>query len=85
MLTHALVERRVDALIIVSAPGDSSYLQADIDHRLVVVAVDRPLSGVDVDTLTIDNRGAPAPRWPSWSPRATGGSQSSASTRGCGP
>ena len=58
VLTHALVERRVDALIIVSAPGDSSYLQADIDHRLVVVAVDRPLSGVDVDNLTIDNRGA---------------------------
>ena len=49
VLTHALVERRVDALIIVSAPGDSSYLQADIDHGLVVVAVDRPLSGVDVD------------------------------------
>ncbi len=31
VLTHALVERRVDALIVVSAPGDSSYLQAG--HR----------------------------------------------------
>lgn len=57
-LTRALVERRVDALVIVSAPGDSSYLQLDIDHGLVVVAVDRPLDGVSVDTVTIDNRAA---------------------------
>src|SRR5262249_12114661 len=53
--TRALVERRVDALIVVSAPGDSSYLQLDIDHGLAVGAVDRPLEGVDVDTVTIDN------------------------------
>ncbi len=33
-LTKALVERRVDALVVVSAPGDSSYLQLDIDHGL---------------------------------------------------
>jgi LacI family transcriptional regulator len=55
-LTRALVERRVDALVIVSAPGDASYLQADIDHGLVVVAVDRPLEGIDVDTVTLDNQ-----------------------------
>jgi LacI family transcriptional regulator len=58
MLTRALVERRVAALVVVSAPGDSSYLQLDIDHGLVVGAVDRPLQGVSVDTVTIDNRGA---------------------------
>jgi LacI family transcriptional regulator, galactose operon repressor len=58
MLTRALVERRVDALIFVSAPGDSSHLQLDIDHGLAVGAVDRPLEGVSVDTVTIDNRGA---------------------------
>jgi LacI family transcriptional regulator len=58
VLTRALVERRVDALIVVSAPGDSSYLQLDIDHGLPVGAVDRPLEGVHVDTVTIDNRGA---------------------------
>ena len=57
-LTRALVERRVDALVIVSAPGDSSYLQPEIDHGLVVVAVDRPLEGVSVDTVTIDNQAA---------------------------
>ena len=57
-ITGALVERRVDALVVVSAPGDSSYLQVDLDHGLPVVAVDRPLVGVAVDTVVIDNRGA---------------------------
>ena len=57
-LTRTLVERRVDALVVVSAPGDSSYLQLDIDHGLVIGAVDRPLEGIEVDTVTIDNRGA---------------------------
>ena len=57
-LTSAFVERRVDALVIVSAPGDSSYLQPEIDHGLVVVAVDRPLEGLIVDTVTLDNQAA---------------------------
>jgi LacI family transcriptional regulator len=57
-LTRALVERRVDALVIISAPGDASYLQPEINHGLVVVAVDRPLEGVSVDTVTIDNQAA---------------------------
>jgi len=58
MLTRVLVERRVAALMVVSAPGDSSYLQLDIDHGLAVGAVDRPLEGVSVDTVRIDNRDA---------------------------
>ena len=57
-LSRTLVERRVDALIVVSAPGDASYLQPEIDHGLVVVAVDRPLEGVGVDTVTVDNEAA---------------------------
>lgn len=57
-LTRTLVERRVDVLVVVSAPGDASYLQPEIDHGLVVVAVDRPLEGVGVDTVTVDNREA---------------------------
>lgn len=56
--SRALVERRVDALIVVPAPGDASYLQPDIDHGLVVVAVDRPLEGVSVDTVVVDNERA---------------------------
>jgi len=56
--SRALVERRVDALVVVSAPGDASYLQPEIDHGLVVVAVDRPLDGVAVDTVVVDNEKA---------------------------
>ncbi len=57
-LSRTLVERRVDALVVVPAPGDTTYLQADIEHGLVVVAVDRPLEGVGVDTVTVDNEAA---------------------------
>jgi LacI family transcriptional regulator len=54
-IASTLVERRVDGLIIMSAPGDASYLRADIRHGLVIVAMDRPLEGLDVDTVTVDN------------------------------
>lgn len=55
-IVRTFVERRLDALIIIPAPGDAHYLQAEIDHGLVVVAIDRPLDGVDVDTAVVDNR-----------------------------
>jgi LacI family transcriptional regulator len=54
-IASTLVERRVDGLIIMSAPGDASYLRADIRHGLTIVAMDRPLEGLDVDTITVDN------------------------------
>ena len=59
-IVRALVERRVDALLLVPAPGEASYLQVDIDHGLVVVSLDRPVIGVDVDTVIVDNRTASA-------------------------
>jgi LacI family transcriptional regulator len=59
-IVRALVERRVDALLLVPAPGEASYLQVDIDHGLVVVSLDRPTMGVDVDTVIVDNRSATA-------------------------
>jgi LacI family transcriptional regulator len=59
-IVQALVERRVDALLVVPAPGDASYLQREIDHGLQVVALDRPLIGVSVDTVTVDNQAAAA-------------------------
>ena len=59
-IVRALVERRVDALLLVPAPGEASYLQVDIDHGLVVVSLDRPIVGVDVDTVIVDNRSAAA-------------------------
>ncbi|MDX6621218.1 MAG: LacI family transcriptional regulator [Gaiellales bacterium] len=55
-LVRALVERRVDALLITPAPGNGSHLRNDIQHGLVVVALDRPLVGVDVDTVIVENR-----------------------------
>lgn len=58
VVTRAFVERRVDAIVLVSAPGDSSYLHAELQHGLTLVAVDRPLRGVAVDTVTLDNEGA---------------------------
>jgi LacI family transcriptional regulator len=59
-IVRALVERRVDALLLVPAPGEASYLQVDIDHGFVVVSLDRPITGVDVDTVIVDNRSAAA-------------------------
>jgi LacI family transcriptional regulator len=38
-----------------TAPGPDDYLRQDIAHGLVVVALDRPLEGLDVDTVTVDN------------------------------
>ena len=55
ILAGALVERRVDGLLIMSAPGDVTYLVPDIRHGLAIVALDRPLEGLDVDTVTVDN------------------------------
>jgi LacI family transcriptional regulator len=54
-IVRTLVERRVDALLLVPAPGDASYLAPEIEHGLVVVALDRPLAGLDADTVTVDN------------------------------
>jgi LacI family transcriptional regulator len=59
-LVRALVDRRVDALLVVPAPGNASYLRADMEHGLVVVALDRPLEGVDVDTVVVHNRSGSA-------------------------
>ncbi|MBL8929059.1 MAG: LacI family DNA-binding transcriptional regulator [Kineosporiaceae bacterium] len=54
-IVRTLVERRVDALIVIPAPGQADYLQPEIDHGLVVVAADRPIEGVEVDTVVVDN------------------------------
>jgi len=56
-IVRTFVERRLDAIVLVPAPGDASYLVDEIHHGLVVVAVDRPLEGVDADAGVVDNRG----------------------------
>ncbi|HEV7204854.1 MAG TPA: LacI family DNA-binding transcriptional regulator [Jatrophihabitans sp.] len=52
-----LVSRRVDGLVIMAAVRDQSYLAAEIRAGLQVVAVDRPVHGVEVDTVVCDNLG----------------------------
>lgn len=59
-IVRTFVERRVDALIVVPAPGHMDYLAPEIAHGLVVVAIDRPLTladpaAPDVDTVVVDN------------------------------
>jgi LacI family transcriptional regulator len=54
-IVRTFVERRVDALIVVPAPGDMSYLAPEIEHGLVMVAIDRPMAGVQADTAVVDN------------------------------
>jgi len=56
-IIRTFVERRVDALIVVPAPGDASYLRPELEHGVVVVAIDRPIEGLDVDTVVVDNVG----------------------------
>jgi len=59
-IVRALVERRVEALLLVPAGGDATYLAAELAMGLQIVALDRPLFGVDVDTVLLDNRGGTA-------------------------
>ena len=65
-------------------PANASYLRADIEHGLVVVALDRPLEGVDVDTVVVHNRSGSADAVRELIARATGASPCSPTTTGSG-
>ncbi len=54
-LLRALVERRVDGLLLVPAPGDSDL--SSILRDVPVVALDRPLTAPGVDAVLFDDRG----------------------------
>ena len=84
MLTGTLVERRVDALVVVSAPGDSSYLQLDIAASPLARSTGRWRVSLSTPSLSTT---ATRPGWPSpsWSTPVTSESPSSGSTPGCGP
>lgn len=56
-LVRGLVERRIDGLILMPASTDQSYLAREIDTGLGVVVVDRRPHGLDLDSVTTDNRG----------------------------
>ncbi|MCX4791964.1 LacI family transcriptional regulator [Streptomyces sp. NBC_01221] len=53
----SMCARRMDGIIIEPIADSHQYLQPEIDSGLVVVAFDRPASGVSVDTVLSDNRG----------------------------
>ena len=53
-LVHALLRRRVDALLLVPATRDHSYLARD---QIPIVFLDRPPHGLDADCVLLDNLG----------------------------
>ena len=59
---RALIEsfgaRGVDGLIVAPADGiDARFLQAELDGGSSMVFVDRPVAGIDADTVLVDSRG----------------------------
>lgn len=56
-LVTTLFRRRVDALLIVPAGGDESYLSAEMALGTPAVFLDRPPRGIDADTVLLDNAG----------------------------
>ena len=56
-LVEALLRRRVDALIIVPASRDHSYLPRALGGSTPIVFLDRPPEGIDADCVLLDNQG----------------------------
>jgi LacI family transcriptional regulator len=56
-LALSLTARRVDGLIILPTPGEHSYLAAEIEAGTATVFVLRPPTGVEADTVLVDERG----------------------------
>lgn len=50
-LAIALADRRVDALLLMPAPGAADYLGAELARGLVVVGLGRPIDGLAADTV----------------------------------
>jgi LacI family transcriptional regulator len=55
-LAESFVARGADALLIVPAAGDQSYLRRDREAGLPLVFVDRPPRFIDADVVLTDNR-----------------------------
>jgi LacI family transcriptional regulator, galactose operon repressor len=56
-LVDAVLDRRVDGLIVLPTATDHTYLLRDIAAGLAVVFVDRPPQSIDGDCVLSDNRG----------------------------
>lgn len=55
-LVHALIQRRVDGLLIVPASGDHAYIQQEAQQGTPVVFLDRPPSNLEADVVLLENR-----------------------------
>ena len=55
-VARAMMQRRVDGLVIVPTSTDQSYLRADMQAGLATVFVDRPPNFLDADTVLATNR-----------------------------
>lgn len=51
-----LLQRRVDGLLLVPAPGTGNYLRREREAGLPVVALDRPVEGVETDVVLAQSR-----------------------------
>lgn len=58
--TQAFLRRRVDGLILTAVADDQSYLQLAIDRGTAVVFVDREPTGLNADTVKVDDIGSAA-------------------------
>jgi LacI family transcriptional regulator len=52
-----LAEKRVDGIVFVASGNDRSGVQALLQHKIPVVALDRELKGMRCDSIVVDNRG----------------------------
>jgi LacI family transcriptional regulator len=55
-LIEALLQRRVQALLLVSTAGEHAFLARDLRRGVPLVFVDRPAVGLLADTVLLDNR-----------------------------
>ena len=53
----ALVQRRVDGLVVVPSSHDHRYLRMEMDVGGPIVFVDRPPVGIEADAILLDNAG----------------------------
>ena len=51
-----LAEKRVDGIVFVASGTDRSGVQALLQHKIPVVALDRELKGMNCDSIIVDNR-----------------------------
>ncbi len=55
-VARAMIQRRVDGMVIMPTGTDQSYLRAEIEAGLATVFVDRPPRFLDADTVLATNR-----------------------------